>query len=123
MYNLYLLVCKVYVIMMSQFIQYRMRTIYERLRRTNRRYGGAASVALRRLASGACGQIEALCGRFGAGMQRNCAGAAILAEVVLHERPASLAMGPDLCCSWRRTADCHGGAEGTYQRGRAPRIG
>eukprot|EP00965_Chrysotila_dentata_P139899 4624816-Pleurochrysis_carterae.AAC.1 len=45
------------------FIQYRMRAIYERLGHTNRKYGGAASVALRRLASGgACGQTEALCG-------------------------------------------------------------
>eukprot|EP00965_Chrysotila_dentata_P034880 1161219-Pleurochrysis_carterae.AAC.4 len=64
--------------MMSQFIQYRMCTIYERLRHTRRRYGGAASVVLRRLANGASGQIEAPCGRFGAGIQRNCAGAAIL---------------------------------------------
>eukprot|EP00965_Chrysotila_dentata_P227256 6195888-Pleurochrysis_carterae.AAC.1 len=46
-----------------------MRTIYERLRHTNRRYGGAVSVGLRRLAVGACGQIEASCGRFGAGVQ------------------------------------------------------
>eukprot|EP00965_Chrysotila_dentata_P032991 1098898-Pleurochrysis_carterae.AAC.1 len=50
-----------------------------------------------RLASGACGQIEALCGRFGAGMQRACAGAAICFKVLLDERPVSLAMGPDLC--------------------------
>eukprot|EP00965_Chrysotila_dentata_P205141 6182773-Pleurochrysis_carterae.AAC.1 len=63
--------------MISQFIQHRMRTIYERLRDTNRRYGGAASVTLRRLASGACGEIETPCGRFGAGIQRKCAGAAI----------------------------------------------
>eukprot|EP00965_Chrysotila_dentata_P142745 4718297-Pleurochrysis_carterae.AAC.1 len=74
-----------------------MRTIYERLRHTNRRYGGAASVALRRLASGACGQLEALCGRFGAGMQKTFAGAAICVKVLLDERPASLAMSPDLC--------------------------
>eukprot|EP00965_Chrysotila_dentata_P242298 6204792-Pleurochrysis_carterae.AAC.3 len=33
-----------------------------------------ASVALSRLASGACGQIEAPCGRFGAGIQLHCAG-------------------------------------------------
>eukprot|EP00965_Chrysotila_dentata_P243972 6205713-Pleurochrysis_carterae.AAC.4 len=63
--------------MISQFIQYRMRTIYERFRHTNRWHGGAASVAPRRLASGTCGQIEAPCGRFGAGIQRNCAGSAI----------------------------------------------
>eukprot|EP00965_Chrysotila_dentata_P184378 6086788-Pleurochrysis_carterae.AAC.1 len=63
--------------MISQFIQYRMRTTYKRLRHTNPRYGGAASVALRRLASGECGQIEAQCGSFGADIQQNCAGAAI----------------------------------------------
>eukprot|EP00965_Chrysotila_dentata_P240495 6203748-Pleurochrysis_carterae.AAC.9 len=61
----------------QRFIQHRMRTIYKRLRHTNCRYGGAASLALRRLASGACGQTEAPCGRFGAGIQRNCVGAAI----------------------------------------------
>eukprot|EP00965_Chrysotila_dentata_P093309 3082460-Pleurochrysis_carterae.AAC.1 len=88
----------VYVMMIPQlqFIQYRMRTIYKCLRHKNRRYGGAASVALRRLASGACGQLEAPCGRLGAGIQRNCAGAAILDKALLDERPASLAMGPDL---------------------------
>eukprot|EP00965_Chrysotila_dentata_P261967 6214426-Pleurochrysis_carterae.AAC.1 len=43
---------KVCVILISQFIQYRMRTSYERLCHTNSRYGGAASVALRRVARG-----------------------------------------------------------------------
>eukprot|EP00965_Chrysotila_dentata_P257132 6212777-Pleurochrysis_carterae.AAC.4 len=38
-------------------------------------------------------------------------------KVLLDERAASLAMGPDFCCPWRRTADCHVRAEGTYQRG------
>eukprot|EP00965_Chrysotila_dentata_P210685 6186037-Pleurochrysis_carterae.AAC.1 len=64
--------------------------------------------------------------KVGTGIQRNChcAGTSILAKVLLDERPASLAMGPDLCGSWRRTAAlCDGGVAGTNQRGRAPRIG
>eukprot|EP00965_Chrysotila_dentata_P144197 4762315-Pleurochrysis_carterae.AAC.1 len=79
-----------------------MRTIYERLGQTNRRYGGAASVALRRLASGACGQIKALI----------AAGSALACNGTVPGQPFE-----------PKTADCHGGVEGTYQRGRAPRIG
>eukprot|EP00965_Chrysotila_dentata_P011219 365535-Pleurochrysis_carterae.AAC.2 len=68
--------------MISQCIQYGMRTIYERFHQTNHSSGGAASVGLRRLASGTCGQIEAPCRRFGAGIQRNCAGADIKQSLV-----------------------------------------
>eukprot|EP00965_Chrysotila_dentata_P173709 5734615-Pleurochrysis_carterae.AAC.1 len=80
--------------MISQFIQYRMRTIYERPRHTNRRYGGAASGALRRLASGACGQIEALYGRFGADMQRNCARGSHLSQSLVRRAPRFACHGP-----------------------------
>eukprot|EP00965_Chrysotila_dentata_P218279 6190497-Pleurochrysis_carterae.AAC.4 len=57
------------VILMPHFIKYRMRTSYKRLRHTNSRYNGAASVALRRVARKRDGQSAARVVRIGGGIR------------------------------------------------------
>eukprot|EP00965_Chrysotila_dentata_P201472 6180587-Pleurochrysis_carterae.AAC.1 len=101
-----------------------MRTSYERLLHTNRRYGGSASVALRRIArDGPDSQNAARLRKIGDGMSSGTLGLPDLSFQLLVFVRASLVMTSFMCCLVRGSAKADGGqgADG-QQRARALQI-
>eukprot|EP00965_Chrysotila_dentata_P004948 162051-Pleurochrysis_carterae.AAC.1 len=106
----------------SMFLQYRMRTSYEGLRHKNRRYGGAASVALRLLARGLDSQNAARLRRIGGGMPSGTLGPPDRSFHLLVFIRALFVKTSFVCCLVRRSAKVGGGQGGDRQRARALQI-